>query len=268
MYIGIDLGGTNIRVASVRDGQIVRVLQEPSLAQGSENDVLEQIARLIKTLLTPEVKGIGIGVPSVVDRENGIVYNVVGIPSWKEVHLKDYLEARFHVPVHINNDCNCFALGIARYGSVKDCHETVCVTLGTGVGSSLVIDGRLYNGHNTGAGEIGSIPYLDKDYEYYCSSRFFVGKGTSGKEAAAAGPSPLWEEFGTHVGKLVQLILYAYDPEAIVIGGSIAKAFPLFADAMWAEARRFPYPASVDKLKIAPADVENAGILGAALLCE
>ncbi|MBR1699417.1 MAG: ROK family protein [Bacteroidales bacterium] len=266
MFIGIDLGGTNIRVATVQDGQIVRLLSEPSLSQGSREDVQEQMSRLIEGVLTPEVEGIGIGVPSVVDCEKGIVFNVVGIPSWKEVHLKNFLENRFHLPVAVNNDCNCFALGVARYGSLRHAKETVCVTLGTGVGSSLVVDGRLYNGHNTGAGEIGSIPYLDKDYEYYCSSRFFTGKGTTGKEAAASGPSPLWEEFGTHVGKLVQLILYAYDPEAIVIGGSIAKAFPLFSDAMWKETRRFPYPQSVQNLKIAPADVENAGILGAALL--
>ena len=268
MHIGIDLGGTNIRVALVEDGHIVRLLSEACQSHGPENAVQEQMIRMIGALMTPEVEGIGIGVPSVVDREKGIVYNVVGIPSWKEVHLKDLLEESFHLPVCINNDCNCFALGVARYGSLKDCKETVCVTLGTGVGSSLVVDGCLYNGHNTGAGEIGSIPYLDKDYEYYCSSRFFVGKGTTGKEAAAAGASPLWEEFGTHVGKLVQLILYAFDPEAIVIGGSIANAFPLFKEAMWKEARRFPYPQSVENLKIAPADVDNAGILGAALLCQ
>ncbi len=268
MNIGIDLGGTNIRVALVDGAHIERILCEATLSQAAENAVLEQMERMIDALLTNDVEHIGIGVPSVVDRQRGIVYNVVGIPSWKEVHLKEKLEARFHLPVFINNDCNCFALGVARYGSLNQCRETVCVTLGTGVGSSLVIDGKLYNGRNTGAGEIGSIPYLDKDYEYYCSSRFFVGKGTTGKESAAAGPSPLWEEFGTHVGKLVQLILYAFDPEAIIIGGSIAKAFPLYEEALWKEVRNFPYPQSVENLKIAPADVDNAGILGAALLCE
>lgn len=268
MFIGIDLGGTNIRVATVAGGIIQKMVSEPTQAKGPETAVLEQMLRLIRTVLSPEVKGIGIGVPSVVDREKGIVYNVVGIPSWEEVHLKEYLEAQLHLPVYVNNDCNCFALGVARYGSLSQCKEKVCVTLGTGVGSSLVVDGSLYNGHNTGAGEIGSIPYLDRDYEYYCSSRFFVGKGTSGKAAAEAGPGPIWEEFGTHVGKLVQLILYAFDPEAIVIGGSIAQAWSLFQDAMWRTVREFPYPESVKNLKIAPADVENAGILGAALLCE
>ncbi len=273
MYLGIDLGGTNIRVASVQDGVLLRLLTEPTLSGGSEGEVLDQICRLIEPLMSPEVEGIGIGVPSVVDREKGIVYNVVGIPSWKEVHLCDVLKKRFNVPVAINNDCNCFALGVAHYGSLRGSKEMVCVTLGTGVGSSLLINGKLFNGHNTGAGEIGSIPYLDKDYEYYCSSRFFVGKSTSGKDAAIAAKAgdaaalAIWEEFGTHLGKLVQMIMFAFDPGAIIFGGSIANAFPLYKEAMWKQVREFPYPASVQNLKIETADVDNAGILGAALLC-
>ena len=82
MFIGIDLGGTNIRVATIQEGKILQMQAEPTCAQGAETVVLEQMARLIAAVLTPEVKGIGIGVPSVVDREKGIVYNVVGIPSW------------------------------------------------------------------------------------------------------------------------------------------------------------------------------------------
>ena len=147
------------------------------------------------------------------------------------------------------------------------------MTLGTGVGSSLVVNGELYNGRNTGAGEIGSIPYLDRDYEYYCSSRFFLGKGTTGKEAfeEAMSGNPamrsLWDEFGGHVGKLVQLILYAYDPAVVVFGGSIARAFPLFKDAMWRTVRDFPYPQSVANLEIYPSVLDNPALLGAALLC-
>ena len=103
MYIGIDLGGTNIRVATVKDGEIVRLLSEPCLSQGAEEAVLEQMSRLIEAVITPAVKGIGIGVPSVVDREKGIVYNVVGIPSWKEVRLKEYLEKRFRLKYRAHN---------------------------------------------------------------------------------------------------------------------------------------------------------------------
>ncbi len=274
MRIAIDLGGTNVRVASVvPGGKVVRVLVEPSLSTGSEGEVLEQLYRLIDDLMSPEVDGIGIGVPSVVDTERGIVYNVVGIPSWKEVHLKDLLEKRYHVRVAVDNDCNCFALGVTRFGKDGPHKEAFCATLGTGVGGSLIVDGRLYRGRNAGAGEIGSIPYLDKDYEYYCSSRFFVGKGTTGKDTAiaAAGGDPdalaIMEEFGGHIGKLVQIIMFAYDPSVIILGGSIAKAFPLYSQPMWRVINEFPYPKSVENLNLYATDLDHPGILGAALLC-
>ena len=274
MRIAIDLGGTNVRVATVlSEGRFGRILAEPSLATGSESEVLEQLYRLIDDLMCPEVDGIGIGVPSVVDTERGIVYNVVGIPSWQEVHLKDLLEARYKVPVAVDNDCNCFALGVTRFGKDGPHKEAFCVTLGTGVGGSLVVDGHLYRGRNAGAGEIGSIPYLDRDYEYYCSSRFFVGKGTTGKDTAiaAANGDPqakgIMDEFGGHIGRLVQMIMYAYDPAVIILGGSIAKAFGLFSVPMWKVIREFPYPKSVENLDLYTTDLDNPGILGAALLC-
>ncbi len=274
MRIAIDLGGTNVRVATVLPGgQVERIISEPCRSKGSEEEVLEHIFSLIDELMTPEVDGIGIGVPSVVDTDKGIVYNVVGIPSWKEVHLKDRLEERYHIPASVDNDCNCFALGVTSFGRGHGYREAFCVTLGTGVGGSLVIDGQLYRGRNAGAGEIGSIPYLDRDYEYYCSSRFFVGKGTSGKEAAVAAANgdpeglKIMDEFGGHVGKLVQMIMFAYDPAVIILGGSISKAYPLFCDAMWKEIRNFPYPKSVENLEIFQSEQVHAAFLGAANLC-
>ena len=163
MNIAIDLGGTSVRVALVDGSKIVSLISEPCRADRPENEVLDHICSLIDRLFSTEVKAIGVGVPSVVDAEKGIVYDVVGIPSWKEVHLKEVLEEKYHVPAYINNDCNCFALGVSTYGEARGYSSAVCVTLGTGVGSSLVVNGSIYNGHNTGAGEIGCIQYLDKD---------------------------------------------------------------------------------------------------------
>lgn len=274
MNIAVDLGGTSVRAGLVDGDRIVRLLSEPCHADGAEEDVVEQIFSMIASLDDGNVNGIGVGVPSVVDVEKGIVYDVIGIPSWKEVHLKELLEARFGLPAYINNDCNCFALGVCRYGEARGYSEAVGVTLGTGVGSSLVIDGKLYCGHNTGAGEIGNIPYLDRDYEYYCSSRFFAGRGTSGKEAeqnAASGDAEalkLMDEFGVNVGRLVKVILYAFDPHIIVFGGSIAKAFDYFRASMYAELESFPYRKSMERLRICRSMTPDIGILGASSLCE
>ena len=274
MTIGIDLGGTNVRVALVDEGKILKVVSEPTKSKASQEEVLDHIIGLIESVTTPEVTAIGMGVPAVVDLETGTVYDVVAIPSWKEVPVKAVLEAKFGVPVSVNNDCNCFGLGVSRFGEAKGYRDAVCVTLGTGVGSCLIIDGKLYSGQNTGAGEIGNIPYLDKDYEYYCSSRVFVGMGTTGKELfikAGEGDSEAlskWDEFGGHIGKLVSLIINAYDPQVIVFGGSIAGAFDFFKGGMYKELESFPYQRSVQRLKITTSSIDNAAILGAASLCE
>ena len=272
MKITIDLGGTNVRAALIDHEQILRMVSESCKSDGTEEEVLEQIANLVASLMNDQVTAIGIGVPSVVDTAKGIVYDVLGIPSWKEVHLKEFMEKRFGIPLYLENDCNCFSLGVSNFAEGKDYREVVCVTLGTGVGSSLVIDGKLYSGHNTGAGEIGNIPYLDKDYEFYCSSRFFVSRGTSGKQAAidARNNDPealrLWQEFGKHIGCLVTLIIYAYDPEAIIFGGSIASAFDLYKDSMSEELKNCIYQKSVRKIHILPSKGDNMALLGASVL--
>ena len=274
MTLGIDIGGTTITLGLVRGTEVVQKSSVPSFPQDATvEETMDYLARQVEQIFVPAVEKIGIGVPSIVDPVRGIVYDAMNIPSWKEVHLKEKLEDRYHIPASVDNDCNCFALGVTSFGRGTGYREAFCVTLGTGVGGSLVIDGHLYRGRNAGAGEIGSIPYLDKDYEYYCSSRFFIGKGTTGKEAAvaAAGGDPealkIMEEFGGHVGKLVQMIMYAYDPAVIILGGSISKAYSLFSEPMWKEIRNFPYPKSVENLEIFQSEQVHAAFLGAAHLC-
>ena len=104
MKIGVDLGGTNVRVGLVDEGRIVRLVCEPCKSDRPADEVLRHIAALIGSVLTPEVERIGIGVPSVVDAARGIVYDAANIPSWHEVHLKEFLERAIGVPVAVNND--------------------------------------------------------------------------------------------------------------------------------------------------------------------
>ena len=273
MKIGIDLGGTNVRVALVDDNGIVKVVKEPSKADKSVEETMDHIKGLIREVITTEVKGIGIGVPSAIDPVKGIVYNVINIPSWKEVHIKDILEKEFHLPVYVNNDANCFVLGEKYYGLGKPFRNLLGVTLGTGVGSGVIIGGELYMGTHTCAGEIGCLPYLDHTYEHYCSSGFFKKwHGTSGLEAYQAardgneGALAVWREFGEHVGALVSMILYTYDPQAIILGGSIANAYDLFAPAMFEKLKGFLFPNIVEDLVIDISRINDIGILGAASL--
>ena len=273
MKIGIDLGGTNMRVGLTDGSTLVNSVIEPCPSKEAEEVVINQLKRQIAQLMSEDVTSIGVGVPSVVDCQQGIVYNVANIPSWKEVHLKEILEKEFGVPVAVNNDANCFALGVWKYGEGKGTKDMVGLTMGTGIGSGIIINGELYNGVNTGAGEIGSLPFKDADYEFYCSSRFFSelhgDTGANFGKRAQAGDAEavaVWKEFGQNVGELIKAVLFTYAPEAIIIGGGIASAFSLFEAPMRASLESFPYPANVAATRIMPSTLPNAAILGAGAL--
>lgn len=273
--IGVDLGGTKISAGIVCDAEVSqycdRLLQKVDDAEA----VLEIVIHTIEKLFHDEIQGIGIGVPSVVDRKRGIIYDVQNIPSWKEIELKPILESYFHRPVTIDNDSNCFALGERLYGKGRAYENFVGITIGTGLGAGIVNQGRLLTDANCGSGEFGEILYKDGRYEDYCGSLFFKNvHGVDGKEVferaqkGDASAIRIFEEFGYHLGNAVKTIMFAVDPEAIIIGGSIAAAKDFFEEAMWNQIRTFTYSRSVDKLKIEySGESKYAPILGAAAVC-
>lgn len=271
--IGIDLGGTNVRVATILDNEIEIMISEPISGKENAESIIEQIKGIISNLWNPNIEAIGIGVPSVVDVEKGIVYDVQNIPSWKEVPLKEILENEFNRPVFINNDANCFALGEKYFGSAMNYKSVVGLILGTGFGSGLILNNSLYSGNNCGAGEVGMLPYKDSIFEHYCSGQFFeIHKKNTGQELfnrAQKGNEEALEaynEFGTHLGNAMKVIVYAYDPEIIVLGGSVSKAFPFFQKSMFDALEDFAYPNSIRNLKIKTTERESVAVLGAAAL--
>ena len=275
MIIGVDLGGTNVRVGLVENDRITHPFNRLLQQKESLSATLSQLIALIKPLTNYAVSGIGIGVPSVVDIERGIVYNVANIPSWEEVALRDILENEFNLPVFINNDVNCFTLGEHRFGLARGYSSVVGMAIGTGLGSGIIINNQLYVGRNCGAGEVGLLPYLDKNIESYASAYFFETiHGTTALEAHQAArlggkqALKLWEEFGKHFGNAVKAVLYTYDPEVIVLGGSIAKAYPFFKACMHESMADFAYPVTLRRLKIFQSQNENIALLGAASLAQ
>ena len=271
--LGIDLGGTNVRVGLVEDYSLKNVASSTISTGTEENVILDEIFTLIDQLMDKDVSGMGVGVPSVVDLEKGIVYDVQNIPSWKEVHLKDILEKKYSLPVYINNDANCFAAGEKYFGKMKNCRNGVGIIMGTGLGAGIFTDGRLYSGTNCGAGEFGMIPYKENNYEYYCSGQFFKNEyNISGSEAfnrAMKGGKDalnMFSLFGLHLGNAVKVVLYTYDPEVIILGGSVSKAFRFFKESMWKELSSFAYQNSIKNLIIEPSELDQVAVLGAAAL--
>ncbi|MBZ5858270.1 ROK family protein [Flavihumibacter profundi] len=269
--IGIDLGATNIRGGLVTGKEITNTHAKPIRSKGTVEEVLQDIFDITDLLVNENVAGIGIGVPSVVNLAEGIVYDVQHIPSWKEVPLKKRMEERYHLPVFVNNDANCFALGEYYFGKGIGSDHMIGLTLGTGIGAGVIINRHLYAGPNCGAGEFGMVDYLDHNYEYYGSGQFFSNVyQTDGQvvfERAQAGdPQALqwYAELGTHLGNTVKLILYAYDPPLIVFGGSVRHAYPYFQETMWERINTFAFTKSLPGLRIELSELQNSGILGAA----
>lgn len=271
--IGIDLGGTNIRGGVVTDFKLSNIISKKINAQGSADEVLKEVFSLTDQLINNSVKSIGIGVPGLINAEEKMVYDVVYIPSWKKVPLQKWMEDRYHIPVFINNDANCFALGEFYFGKGKGTNSIVGLTIGTGLGCGLIINKKLYEGRNGGAGEFGMVSYLDKTVEYYASGQFFQNvyntDGESVFKNAQEGNTEalkMYQEMGTHLGNAIKTILYALDVELIVLGGSVRHAFPYFSKTMWDQIKTFGFQNAIINLKIEVSEIQNAGMLGAAAL--
>lgn len=271
--IGIDLGGTQLRAAITTGSRIHQIYSDRIPSSGTMEEVLEVLYRLIDPLVANPVKAIGIGVPSVVDLEKGIVYDVQNIPSWKEVPLKNLMEDRYHIPVLVNNDANCFALGEKYFGHGQMVHSMIGLTIGTGLGAGIIINDKLYPGVNCGAGEFGNVAYLDQCYEYYASGQFFQNcyheRGEFIYQRAIKGDAKaieIFNEFGGHLGNAIKMILYTYCPELIIFGGSISKSFSLFQETMWERIRTYVYSNTLNQFTIKISELANCGVLGAAAL--
>ena len=273
--LGIDIGGTNLSLGLVEDGRIIQEIHIPSFRpEMTLDETLDYLSAQIERVFRVGTEKIGVGVPSVVDIEKGVVYDTQNIPSWSVVPLKERLEKRFGVPVAVNNDANCFAMGVyGAYPADAKPGTLVVVTLGTGVGMGIVIDGKLFCGANCGAGELGCLPYKDGTLEDYCGKRFFTDAGWDSRSLAAnareGDPEALllFDAFGHHLGALMCTVMYAYDPTHIALAGGLANNYPFFRRAMESYIREhFPYRKAFERLTIDICTDDNVPVLGASLI--
>lgn len=270
--IGIDLGGTKINAGLVKGNKIIdkNYILVPQQAK-SEWEIINIIIDLIKDLRSRnDAIGIGIGVPSILNREKGIIYNVQNIPSWKEVHLADILYNEFGIPVFLDNDANCFALGEYQFGLGKNCKNMVGLTIGTGMGAGIITNGHLISDANGGAGEFGMIQYKDGIFEDYCSGKFFKKhyhlSGEALLDLANQGNMEAleaFEQFGKHLGNAIKAIMYAVDPQKIIIGGSVVKSAKYFDKSLKKTIKEIDYDIMLENFEIIYSNTPDIAIMGA-----
>ena len=310
--IGIDVGGTNVKVALVTDeGQIIYSDSVPTRAEmGYEytvNNIKQAIYDLMKETNTQatDIEGIGFGFPGQVDYKTGVVKLLPNIPGWVNVPIAQIMEDEFHIPTRIDNDARCAALGELFAGAGKGCENIVCVTVGTGVGSGIIINGKVVRGASNAAGEIGHIKLQMKDglicgcgdtgcMEAYVSAPSIVamaedyikgGKSTKYREmanpeisayivaeAAKAGDKVaqrIFKIMGEYLGIGLSSVVNLLNPERIIIGGGVADAGDIFLNPVRETIKSRAMEISGNAVEIVPAQLGNrAGVIGASLLVE
>lgn len=308
--IGIDVGGTNVKIALVDSkGKIIYSNSIPTRAEmGYEytiNNMKEAITELIKeTKSDPKnIESIGFGFPGQIDYQKGIVRLAPNIPGWVNVPIAEIMEKEFGIPTRVDNDVRCAALGELNYGAGQGCDNLICITVGTGIGSGLVINGKLVRGASNAAGEIGHIK-LDMNggplcgcgdrgcLEAFASGPSIValaeeyikgGKSTKYRELAnpditpyivseaAKQGDPVAKRIFTIVGEYIGIglasVVNLLNPEKIIIGGGVAAAGDLLLTPIKESLIKRAMPIAGSAVEIVPAQLGNsAGVIGASLL--
>mgnify|MGYP003679934138 CR=1 FL=1 len=170
VVLGVDIGGTNIKVGQVSGNKINQTALTVVNPSDSMETTLKNLFKVIEELMTDTVEAIGIGVPAVVDVESGIVYDVQNIPSWKKISLKKLVQDEFGIPVYINNDANCFLLGEKWFGKAQAYPNCIALSLGTGLGMGISINGGPpYGGGINKKNDPPSPPHTSAEPSHGCS---------------------------------------------------------------------------------------------------
>jgi glucokinase len=274
LYIGVDIGGTSIVAARFSENELLEQTEVPTGADRPALKIMESLYEAIEQVLTGEVIGIGIGMPGFMNVETGEILQINNIKSFNRFFIKPEVEKRFKLPAFQNNDANCFALGETYYGAGKKYNNLVGVTLGTGLGGGIIINRKIHTGLMGGAGELGCVPFHGGISEDICSAALFKNKyrttGTELYKKAKAGDQEsmaVFDELAKNIGELLRIVMYVLSPEAFVIGGSVANSWDLLEKPLREEVNKFLVPMISSKVDLVKAELDNAGLYGAAALC-
>ncbi|MGA1868861.1 MAG: ROK family protein [bacterium] len=308
-FIGIDLGGTNLRGGAVTmDGHITHSAIKPTHAQQGVEHVIHNLKACIDELIASQnpspLLGIGIGCPGIIEIKSGVIHTSPNLPGWNDVPLKQIIEEHFRVPVYIENDANTIAYGEKWYGAGRTVSSLICLTLGTGVGGGIILDGKIWHGCMGMAGEVGHMTIIYDGITCNCGNRgcleayasasalvkrtlellneghkstlsHICGKGEevtaeiiykAAKENDALSRRIL-HDIGIYLGIGIATLINLLNPEMIVIGGGMSHSWDMFYPSMVEEIRKRAFDIPVKSAQIVRAQLgDNAGIIGAVAL--
>ena len=313
--IGIDVGGTNVKIALVDDnGKIIYSNSVPTYAKMGYEYTVNNIKQAIKDLMketntTPsDIEGIGFDFPGRVDCKTGVVKLAPNVPGWVNVPIAQMIEDGFHIPTGIDNDVRCAALGELKFGAGRGCENFICITVGTGIGSGIVINGKVVRGATNAAGELGHIKLQMNGgpicgcgdtgcLEAFASGPAIVamaqeyikgGKSTKFREMAAVEGGEItpymvakaaeegdpvakriFQIVGEYIGIGLTSVINLLNPERVIIGGGVAESGELLLGPIRKTIKERAMVVAGNAVEIVPAQLGNsAGVIGASMLIE
>lgn len=311
--IGIDLGGSNIVAAVVDEkGSVINRLEEPTKGKQGADLVLDQLRGMILRLKNSsldenrQILAIGLGSPGGIGSQGAVTGDALNIRGWEGTPLKSIIEKTINIPTYIDNDANVAALGESAFGAGKGIRNLICLTLGTGIGGGLIIDGKIYRGFRGSAAELGHITVeaesgercLCGNYgclEAYTSARAIVDMITRGIEdgvrtsvrelsksnlkkitaqivfeAARAGDElakSIVNKFARYLGAGIASLLNILNPEMVIIGGGMAQSGDIFLESVREIISKRALRATAKDVRVVLAKLgKDAGVIGAAAL--
>ena len=286
--VGIDLGGTKFHVALVDSGYKIfgQTRRGPTHDARDAGELLKRMADAVRETVKDNdldmdaITAVGIGSPGPLDPYKGRILETLNLKVFQNFELKKEMEGALKLPVYVDNDANCFGLGEQRGGVAKGLKHVMAVTLGTGYGFSVILNGNVLHGANGLATEIALTPYRGKGYEDYISGRglSMVHRELHGEHLEAPMISKMAFEgnlraletfslWGEHLANTLIPYFTALDPDMLVVGGSIAENWAFFSESLDARARELLFEPARTRVQIRKSELgEAATMIGAAAL--
>ena len=280
--IGIDLGGTKIALARY-DAKTWKIEEKKRIQTNAKEkfgQVFKQMMNEIEAIKNDQTIAVGVGVPGLVDYRNGVILKMPNIPGAENFPLKERMEKILKLPVSVGNDANCFSLAEAIFGAGKGHSVVVGLTLGTGVGGGIVIDGKLFRGSRGYAAEIGHMllrpgaPPFKTDDKRGDVEQFLSGSALGKRCKQAKKPkeylegetcSFMHDDLFKEVAWLCTNLIHLIDPSVIVLGGSAGRALEPHLDSIKKELKKWMLP-KTPLPALSTSVLKGAATLGAALL--
>ena len=289
-YLGIDIGGTNLRAALIdEDGKIIEKFKvDNEVIKGPEYNIDKLVLGIKERWENKKIKSIGLGCPGPLDIKRGVILVTPNLSSWEYFNIKSYLERAFNLPVEVNNDANVAALSEALVGAGKGKECVYYITLSTGVGGGFIYKGEIIGGANSIAAEVGNMIINDDKYKHSNTSCGGVEGQCSGVNIARIASERLGEDVTTkevfqrakegnkicdnvlkewqvNVAKAMSNIIVTVDPDVIVLGGSVIINNPEYLYGIIEETKKLVYDGVNVDIRLAQIG-DDAGLVGAGLL--